>query len=665
MSGDPTTQQRPIATAMYTAYGELSKTIYMPPGGGPYVDNLFDYYSDTHRLKTDSVKPQNAADTISNRTYTYDHSGNITTVTDAPGVGSTDTQCFRYDTLARLTTAWTPTSGVPCSTDPAVANLGGPAKYWQGWTFDSTSSLKTETSHTSGGNTTRSYTVPVGGQNVVRPHAVTQMSVADVTTNYTYDNTGNTVCRPTGTAANNCSTGNNSQTLTWDAEGRLSAVSAGGSTTETNIYDANGVRLIRRDSTGTTLYLPGQEIRREGGINTGTRYYSFAGRICASRKGTSNISDLTWLYGDHQGTQQISVNAGTQTVSIRRQTPYGAPRGTNPSWANNKGFVGGDNDPTGLVNIGARQYDPNLGRFISTDPLMDLQDPQSFNPYSYSKNSPVTFSDPSGLKFEDETGAAYGKRLAAASHSEKSPAKPPRVENPRLQKIIDEVYSVYVKSNGRATGYVGDGTAIDALLEELQTGLKTARNADGSGGNFHYKDVLDLAGELSGLLEGDFRASMKLEDGRSMRQFEYDSLLSSADQTIARSLFARMWRALRTKDTAGAISAEIENNSVISKQVEGALENIKNRFSVSDVTGENFNIGGGGHPQRVVSRGPAELVPEGRLGGTRSGGMGRVGGAMSILDFGAGAYFMLRYGPQNFNCIMSGIQCVDTTPTTL
>ncbi|MEW2427772.1 RHS repeat-associated core domain-containing protein [Micromonospora sp. NPDC047644] len=84
-------------------------------------------------------------------------------------------------------------------------------------------------------------------------------------------------------------------------------------------------------------------------------------------------------------------------MDIRRQTPYGSPRGSNPTWANAKGFVGGDNDPTNLVNIGARQYDQTLGRFISVDPVMDLSSPQQWNAYSYASNSPITRSDPSGL----------------------------------------------------------------------------------------------------------------------------------------------------------------------------------------------------------------------------------------------------------------------------
>ena len=48
---------------------------------------------------------------------------------------------------------------------------------------------------------------------------------------------------------------------------------------------------------------------------------------------------LTWLYSDHQGTQQIAVNAGTQAVTIRRQTPYGGVRGAATAWVNEKGFA--------------------------------------------------------------------------------------------------------------------------------------------------------------------------------------------------------------------------------------------------------------------------------------------------------------------------------------
>jgi RHS repeat-associated protein len=222
-----------------------------------------------------------------------------------------------------------------------------------------------------------------------------EVAQAAVITNYAYDATGNLTCRPNGGAANTCPPGTNSQTLAWDPEGRLSTNS---NNNQVNIYDADGTRLIRRDSTGTTLYLPGQEIRRQGSTTTATRYYDFAGKTVASR----TPSALTWLYTDHQGTQHTTGGAANQqAVTTRRQTPYGGPRGAQPVWPNPKGFVGGDNDPTGLTHLGAREYDPGLGRFISVDPVQDLTDPQQWHGYSYANNSPITLSDPSGLSPED------------------------------------------------------------------------------------------------------------------------------------------------------------------------------------------------------------------------------------------------------------------------
>ncbi|MEU4240868.1 RHS repeat-associated core domain-containing protein [Actinoplanes sp. NPDC026619] len=394
------TQEPTIATTSYTAYGERSGSVYKPEGGA-YVQDAVYRDEGTRRITRTTVDRETAAGTISDRNYTYDQAGNITSVEDKPAVGSADKQCFRTDLLGRLTTAWTPNAGVACTTDPSVAGLAGPAPYWQDWTFDAIGNRKTETSHTTAGDILRSYEVPAAG------HTVTSMTTttpgqAAANTEYRYDGSGNMLCRPTaGSTSNDCDTTSNNQSLGWDAEGKLATVTAGSTALEMNVYDADGTRIIRRDATGTTLYLPNQEIRKQGTAITGTRYYTLAGTLCASRTGSSADTALTWLFTDHQGTQQIAINASTQNVTIRRQTPYGATRGSNTAWVNEKGFVGGDNDPTALVNIGARQYDLLLGRFISVDPIQDLADPQQWNGYAYANSDPVTSSDPSGLRVQD------------------------------------------------------------------------------------------------------------------------------------------------------------------------------------------------------------------------------------------------------------------------
>ncbi|BCJ58283.1 hypothetical protein Jiend_17050 [Micromonospora endophytica] len=397
-----------VAGQRYTVYGEPTVTT-RKTAGGVYVEDSIYYDPHTRQVTQTAIRPETATGTVSDRNFTYNHAGGITAIKDTPQIGQADQQCFRPDQLQRLAIAWTPRADIDCETDPSAANLGGPAPYWLQWEIDHVGNRTKEISTSASGQvTTRAYTLPAGGAGVARPHAVTEVTTqvagqSNTVTNYAYDEAGNMICRPAGTVTNSCPNGSGSQRLDWDPEGRLASVTAAGNSVETNVYHADGTRWVRRDATGTTLYLPGQEIRRDNdSAVTGTRYYSFAGQVCAMRTSTG----LTWLYVDHQGTQHTAIGAASQAVTERRQLPYGGPRGTSgSSWLNEKGFVGGDNDPSGMVLIGARHYDSALGRFVSVDPLMNLTSPQSWNGYAYAHNGPVSLSDPSGLYvFEDPDG---------------------------------------------------------------------------------------------------------------------------------------------------------------------------------------------------------------------------------------------------------------------
>jgi RHS repeat-associated protein len=374
-----------IENADYNALGELDQ-VDRYTGSGGHVYTSYTRELDTGRLTgvrtdRDSVTPATLADT----SYQYDPAGNITKVVDAAPDPADDTQCFTYDQLRRLTEAWTPANG-DCAAARSTSLLGGPAAYWNSWQYDAVGNRTQETVHAASGNTSTGYAYPAPGSTTVRPHAVTG-TTGSHTGSYTYDATGNVLTRPTPSAG--------TQTMTWDAEGHLeTSTDTGGQTSY--IYDADGNRLIRRDPTGRTLYLPGQEIRYTASTATTscTRYYTFAGATIGSR----TAAGLTWLASDHQGTATVAVNAGTQQATVRRQTPFGTPRGAATTWPNDKGFVGGTNDNTGLTHLGAREYDTTLGRFVSVDPVQDLTDPQQWNAYAYANNNPTTLSDPDGLE---------------------------------------------------------------------------------------------------------------------------------------------------------------------------------------------------------------------------------------------------------------------------
>ncbi|MFF8196494.1 hypothetical protein ACF05L_37805 [Streptomyces bobili] len=190
--------------------------------------------------------------------------------------------------------------------------------------------------------------------------ASTQASGASTTaTSYTYDKAGNTTGRATIASGN--------QTLTWNDAGQLTQISGGKSGTTSYIYDADGNVLLQTDPTSTTLYLPGQQLTLTG-TTTGVRSLPLPGGGTVVRTGTA--ANYKFTISDRHGTSGLYLDSTAQTPSWRQFTPYGGPRGTTASWIDNRGFLNApDNTNTGLTQLGARQYDPTLGRFVSLDPL--------------------------------------------------------------------------------------------------------------------------------------------------------------------------------------------------------------------------------------------------------------------------------------------------------
>lgn len=321
----------------------------------------------TGRLANTSAIPEGNAE-VMDLAYSYDPAGNLIRIADSPGATlPVETQCFRYDHLRRLVTAWTPLSKAAnnCQANPGL--LGGPAKYWHDYEYDAVGNRTKLVDHATGGNITTTYTYPSPGTG--QPHTLTQ-SVrtgpgGSVLNTYEHDETGNTIERVIG---------GSTETLEWDAEVRVEQISdASGDTTY--LYDADGNRLIRRDADGSkTLYLPGQELHVDsGGTKTATRYYTHLGTQIAVRTPT----ELTWTVTDHHNTAEVMVRESDSQVQRRRTLPFGETRGPDPAWwAGDKGFLGGTEDPSGLVHLGARLYDAAIGRFISVDSIMDLPDPQ-------------------------------------------------------------------------------------------------------------------------------------------------------------------------------------------------------------------------------------------------------------------------------------------------
>lgn len=383
-------------------YDGLLDTAVYGAASGNQVKVKATYEAATRRLLTSAFDTKTSGTWTNNRykdTYGYDAAGNIKSIAGTKDGAVEQEQCFRYDYLRRLTEAWTQASGT-CTT----AQRTGADPYWRQWPsatgYDNIGNRKQQIDKDSGaGDTTWNYAI--GGTDIcggaVKPHQVRQITgsgpkLGTATRDFCYDAAGNTKKRTTETGA--------VQDLTWDVEGHLQEVKQGAISVASYIYDTSGRRLIGTEyniSTGkttVTAYLAdGTELAKVDTANpVGRRYYG-AGAV------RDAVTGLKWTIDNHQASGVFQVDASTNAIgSPRRFLPFGEARNAQPTgWVGTKGYVGGTQDSTtGLTHLGAREYDPSLGRFISRDPIVDFSNSQQMHGYSYGNHSPVTFLDPAG-----------------------------------------------------------------------------------------------------------------------------------------------------------------------------------------------------------------------------------------------------------------------------
>ncbi|MET9964979.1 RHS repeat-associated core domain-containing protein [Streptomyces sp. NPDC006356] len=179
------------------------------------------------------------------------------------------------------------------------------------------------------------------------------------------------------------------------------------------VYDGSGGRLMAISATERTLYLGEATVSMSvaGTVAYTERYYAQPGAPTVLRHAMgSGASVLSAQVADQNGTAYVNVElaAGNKTEFSKRD-PFGNERDESNNWRSHRSYVGGDDDAaSGLVHLGAREYDPTTGRFLSADPVLDLADPVQINGYVYCENNPVTFADPSGLMTVHSGGGGGG-----------------------------------------------------------------------------------------------------------------------------------------------------------------------------------------------------------------------------------------------------------------
>jgi RHS repeat-associated protein len=297
--------------------------------------------------------------------YTFDNANRLTQVTQG-----TQSVTFGYDTANRRTSITLPNGIVGT------------------FAFDNADELTAITymnGSTQVGNLTYTYDADgrrasVGGSlaALVAPSAVSS----------TYDGT-NRLMNYGGTAltydADGNVTGFGSTTYTWNARNQLTATSAGSAIFA---YDALGRRVSTTVNSSTTPFL-------YDGLNP----VMMAGNMLLA---SGNLDEIYALLGSSSTTSYlrdglnstVALTSGTGSISgSYSYDPYGNTTSSG-STTTSLQYTGRENDgATGLYYYRARYYSPQLGRFISEDPI-GLTGGTNF--YAYVRNAPTNFIDPLG-----------------------------------------------------------------------------------------------------------------------------------------------------------------------------------------------------------------------------------------------------------------------------
>lgn len=301
--------------------------------------------------------------------YDYDKAGRITSRSETIA-GDTIVSTYGYDVLGRLTSAF------------AVAT-GSAASYTNYYTYDANGNRLVRQSFSDSGTNITTYTYNSQDRLLAWTGGTNHFSAAGFVTNHIF-NGSNYVYR-------------------YDVKGALRSVTlpdGGAATNIEYVIDPLGRRAGRKV---------------DGILSNGWIYASGLGPVAETTGGGTTISKV-FVYGrrdyvpdyyiedgvtnriitDHLGSPRLVVRADTGTILQRvdydewGRVLVNTAKGFQPF-----GFAGGLIDPaSGLVRFGARDYDPDTGRWTARDPI--LFSSGTPNLYAYAFDNPVSFIDPSG-----------------------------------------------------------------------------------------------------------------------------------------------------------------------------------------------------------------------------------------------------------------------------
>jgi RHS repeat-associated protein len=461
----------------------------------------------------------------STATYGYDHASELTSVTDFHGntinvtrtadglpaseaLGSTGASISAgYDPtdtpssitlknsggtiLQAFSYADSPAGTIATETD-TPATPQSPVAY----TYDDQGRVATAVPGT---GTTLSYAFDASGNLTTLPGGATgsynssgELSTATIsgtTTTYSYNADGQRLTATQGTTT--LATG------TWNGAGELTAYTDNAATMSVASYDGNGMRAASTTTpSGGTATTQGYVWNGDNLLMDSGNAYIYAGATAPAEQVNLMTGTVTYLITDSLGSVRASMNSSAAITGTASYDAWGNPASAGGLTATTPfGFAGGYTDPTGLIYLINRYYDPSTGQFTSVDPDVD----KMLVPYAYTSGNPISQTDPTGLS--NATGACAN-----------------RVPSCRYNWALNQTTNTWgaiLRENGGTFDYVY------TLLHEGQTwnAMKYFGAKIGAGGPWDMKTRLTRLSEVNPPENGELQTYSRIT---SNRQIYYD-----------------------------------------------------------------------------------------------------------------------------------------------
>jgi len=339
------------------------------------------YNYDKDGFLTKITQRSSSGDIIDERSYTQDSVGNITQVAITGG----DTTDYLYDPAYRLTQV----------NASDVTNS-------QTFSYDGVGNRLSKTHN----GVINNYTYSIGNRLDALRHGTALVF------SYDYDDNGSRINKRN-------SAGAVVESYQYNQKRLITQMNSAGSVTDF-AYDPNLYRIQKSSSAGTNHYLlEAEHLESVYDENNQLKSSYLRGVVVDEiingfeRDANGNMLNRTFHHDQVNSVVALSDHNGA-TAQARTYTPFGLDLGSSGESTNSLAYTGREQDNEGgLYYYRARYYDPEVGRFISEDPLGFEA---GINFYTYVENAPIHTRDPSGLLSEVIVFEGVGSGASSQGH---------------------------------------------------------------------------------------------------------------------------------------------------------------------------------------------------------------------------------------------------------